>query len=243
MPPDPSRPAPGQVRVWHALASDVLADDHARERALTFLGPAELARARRYRVDADRDMFLVGRVMARLLVGRALDVPPTAWSWHEGPRGRPGIAEPETPLHFNLAHSAGLVVCALAPASEVGVDVEDLRRPSVERGMVRRYCSPAEIADIDAQGAAWSDRFLVYWTLKEAYLKARGLGIALPLASISFSIDGDAPSVAFLGRLAGLETRWAFDLVRVTDRHLVATAAPMLDRRPTFVIERLSAPW
>jgi len=244
MPLTASRPGPGEVRVWHALVDDVLGGRDARTRALTFLGPADCARYDRYRLSADRDMFLVGRVMARVLVGAALGVAPMTWTWQEGPRGRPGIASPATPLHFNLAHSAGLVVCALALAQEVGVDVEDLARPTVDPGLVRRCCSPSEAADIEAEGPrSWRNRFLAYWTLKEAYLKARGLGIALPLSDISFSIEGDAPTVTFLGRLAGLDTRWAFHLVRATDRHLLAAATPIADRRPTFVVDRLPALW
>jgi 4'-phosphopantetheinyl transferase len=139
------------------------------------------------------------------------------------------VANPATPLRFNLAHSAGLVLCAVACGRDVGVDVEDLRRRPVDPAVVRRYCSPAEIADIESQRDSWHDRFLRYWTLKEAYLKARGLGVAMPLAEISFTLDGDRATIAFLGSLAGTDARWGFFMAQPTDRHVVALAAATED--------------
>ncbi len=133
-------------------------------------------------------MFGLGREMARSLVGVALGVPPESWIWREGPHGRPEIAAPDADLHFNLSHSAGVVVCALARGRTIGVDVEDLSRRAPDPAIVTRYCSPAEAEDVCAQGDRWRDRFLTYWTLKEAYLKARGLGIAVHLSDISFTL-------------------------------------------------------
>ena len=220
-----SRPAQHEVQVWHADAASLATDRAATARALEWLQPDERARFDRYRFDRDRLMFLLGRVMARSLVGQALGVAPTAWRWREGAHGRPEIDAPGTPIHFNLAHSAGLVACAVASGREVGVDVEDLARAATDVALVRRYCSPEEAVDIEGCGDGWRDRFLEYWTLKEAYLKARGVGISVHLSDISFSITPDGVRVAFLRSLEGTDTRWAFDLQRPTDHHLLAVAA------------------
>ena len=191
-------------------------------------------------------MFLVGRVMARALVGAALGVAPEAWQWQDSPRGRPEIAAPETALQFNLSHSAGLVACALSTGRAVGIDVEHLARRSVDHNLVRRYCSPAEAEDIDARGEAWLPRFLHYWTLKEAYLKARGLGVSVPLAEIEFreapgplpqAPGGQRPKangqrseatahieIAFLGSLTGTDDNWTFVLTQPTGAHILAVA-------------------
>ena len=238
MPEPASWPGDHDVRVWHAHVDDVFRDEAAIARARAGLTRPEQARFDRYQGDLDRRMFLLGRVMSRRLVGGALDVAPGAWQWREGPHGRPEIADPPTPLHFNLAHSAGLVVCALARGREVGVDVEDLERPPLDSRMVPRYCAPAEAADIEAQGAAWRDRFLTYWTLKEAYLKARGLGISVPLREISFVLQPDGAQITFLGSLAGTPTDWTFQLERPTGRHLVAIAvASAAGVSPSIAIE------
>jgi 4'-phosphopantetheinyl transferase len=186
-------------------------------------------------------MFLAGRVMARALVGRALGVAPADWRWREGPRGRPEIASPETSVRFNLAHSAGLVVCALANGRDAGVDVEYLRRRPVDPLVVPRYCAPDEVRDIQAHGPhGWHDRFLLYWTLKEAYLKARGLGISVPLSDISFAIDGTAPRISFLRSLSGTDDRWTFHVARPTTEHVVAVAADSGRTTPTITVAPFS---
>jgi 4'-phosphopantetheinyl transferase len=184
-------------------------------------------------------MFLVGRVMARALVGRALSVAPTAWSWREGPRGRPEIADPDAGLQFNLAHSGGLVACALRRAGDVGVDLEHRDRPALDPRLVERYCAPDEIADIRRQGPdGWRDQFLKYWTLKEAYLKARGLGIALPLADLCFRLTPAPVGLTCLNSLSGESTAWAFSLDELPGGNWIAAAAPIHHAvPPRFVLE------
>jgi 4'-phosphopantetheinyl transferase len=237
------------VHAWHVHIDDVAADARLVATCLARLSPYEVERYDRYRLDSDRLMFLVGRAMARVLVGRAAGIAPMAWEWREGRHGRPEIGAPPTRVQFNLAHSAGLVVCALANGRDVGVDVEDFERRPVDRGLVQRYCSPAEVHDIEAAGDDWHDRFLHYWTLKEAYLKARGLGISVSLSDVSFTLGADAASgdgarVEFLDSLAGTDNRWWFHLCQPTDRHLVAVAASMADSvTPRVVVDPLPLDW
>jgi 4'-phosphopantetheinyl transferase len=235
--------APAEVRVYYADASTLIAASGGVERALACLHPAEPERFARYRKEDDRLNFLCGRLMARSLVGSLLGVPPTSWRWREGPHGRPEIAEPDTTLRFNIAHSGGLVACALADGRDVGVDVEDVTRHQVDIKVVHRYFSPVEAADVVAQGEDWMDRFFLYWTLKEAYLKARGLGIAVPLSEITFRLAADRASVSFAGSLAGLDTRWTLRLMRPTTRHQMAVAASEADgATPSLTIEPLRGP-
>lgn len=240
MPPLPSRLHPGEVRVYYADAAELIAASGGVDRALAWLQSAEPERFARYRGDADRMMFLCGRIMARGLVGRALGIPPDSWRWQEGPHGRPEIAAPETTLKFNLAHSAGLVACAVADGRDVGVDVEHVTRPPIDLKMVRRYCSPAEADDIEAHGEdGWQRRFLIYWTLKEAYLKARGLGISVPLSEITFDLNRDHALVRFDGSLEGTDTRWCLRFLQPTPDHLLAIAASTADGvTPSVVIDK-----
>ena len=232
------------VSVWYARTEDVLRDDSRRERARQWLSPADHVRHERYRFPADRDMFLVGRLMARALVGQALGVSPHSWEWREGPRGRPELADPAARdrISFNLAHSAGLVVCAVSSVAVVGVDVEHRRRPRVDARMVRRYCAPCEVEDIERHGPdAWQDQFLKYWTLKEAYLKARGLGIAVHLSDPSFTLGTDAIRLERLNSLsADDDSEWAFVLDGSSPSHYVAAAVTArANEAPRFSIAPL----
>jgi 4'-phosphopantetheinyl transferase len=231
--------ARGGVCAYVGHASAFAADAHRLARAVSWMSPPERERYTRFRHDRDRWMFALGREMARVLVGDALGVAPDAWIWREGPHGRPEIAAPSGDLHFNLSHSAGVVVCVLGRGRAVGVDVEDLTRRAPDPAIVPRYCSPAETDDISAQSAGWRDRFLTYWTLKEAYLKARGLGIAVHLSDISFTLGADPnrARIGFRESLAGTDDRWVFHLSHLEPHHLAAVAIEARDgATPPFTL-------
>jgi 4'-phosphopantetheinyl transferase len=231
------------VRLWHAGTELAFADESRLVAAQSWLSATERARFDRFRRDVDRHMFLLGRVMARTLVARTLGIAPD-WPWREGPRGRPEMANGTEPaLSFNLAHSHGRVVCAISRCGEVGVDIECRHRATLDRQLVRRFCAPTEAADVEAAGdEGWHDRFLRYWTLKEAYLKARGLGIAVHLADLCFTMTTDDIRLDLHGSLAHDDPRWQFYLADLDDSHYVA-AAVSTDAPVTFSMEPFACEW
>jgi 4'-phosphopantetheinyl transferase len=194
---------------------------------VTSLPAIEQARFTRIRHVRGAHEFLTGRLLVRRALASLTDTPAGAWQFADGPYGRPEIAAPPTPLRFNLAHSGGVVACILSDGREAGVDVEDLGRRAIDPPLWHRYCAPAEIADIEAQPEHMrQQRFLTYWTLKEAYLKARGLGIAVQLADIAFSLSAPDPVVTFRDSLAGTSAEWAFGLTTAGGDHLVSWGTP-----------------
>jgi 4'-phosphopantetheinyl transferase len=201
---------------------------------LAVLSAVEQERFHRYRRPLDAHQFLLGRLLIRRWLAAETGTPAAAWLFREGDRGRPAIEGAGAPWSFNLTHSGGLVACAIAridqPAGSdagIGVDLEDMERRPLTRDMARRFCAPEEAADIERQpDALQARRFLTYWTLKEAYLKARGLGIAVHLADVAFSLDDPHPVVSFRESLAGTSRDWAFQLFQPTPRYLLSVAAP-----------------
>lgn len=232
-----SWPAARDVLVFVADARGLTGDSDRIAESLQWMSTPERDRFDRFRHDQDRVMFALGRSMARTLVGRALGVAPDAWSWREGPHGRPEVDRSNCDVHFNVTHSAGLVLCAIARGRQIGIDVEDLARPRPHWALVERYCSPAEADDIRQHGDRWPERFLMYWTLKESYLKARGLGISVPLAQISFAGEEQAVPEA---RLPKSISRYGFffHLFQPGRPHLAAVAAESLDgTAPEFSVQ------
>ena len=230
------------VRARIVSIASLTGDAAEAERAVAGLTAAERQRFARFRHDDDRWMFALGRLIAREMVAAALEVGPADWHWREGPHGRPEIDWPVTDVHFNLSHSAGLVACAIGRGRELGVDLEHLDRRSPDPAIVDRYLSPVEAADVRAQGANWVARFLLYWTLKEAYLKARGLGISVPLADITFRLAEAQAAIEFDGALAGTDARWAFAWQAVAPQHLVALAASSVEGPVTFEMDTTGLP-
>ncbi len=195
------------------------------------LADSERARAARFHHLSDRWEFILGRVMARHLLSARCGTAPGDFRFVENSHGRPEIAHPslDRPLRFNLSHSGGLVACVIGEAGQIGVDVERLERPPIDRRVIQRYCSEAEQAALaDMPDLMRHERFLQLWTLKEAYVKARGTGLTLPLRDVSFDIGTEGPGdVSFNG--VDDESRWMFAHTRLEPKHLLAVAA---ERQP-----------
>jgi len=211
------------VAVFNADDGGLDADVWTRLR--DWLQPDERERAEKYKDMEARASFLIGRGMARTMLSEVTGVPPADWRFVEGAHGRPEVASPDTPYHFNLAHSHGAVACIVGRDREIGVDVEFFDRPAASQDVAARVCAPDELADINAAtDAERQERFLVYWTLKEAYLKARGLGISVHMADVAFSLASGQPQFTPRGSLAGADTRWVFRLAQPGAQHLMAVA-------------------
>ncbi|MEX2272828.1 MAG: 4'-phosphopantetheinyl transferase superfamily protein [Vicinamibacterales bacterium] len=191
------------------------------------LSEAERTRAARFHHLSDRWEFVLGRLMARHLLSARCSVAPGEFRFVENPHGRPEVAHPplDRPLRFNLSHSGGIVACVLGEAYQIGVDVERLDRPPVDPRVIQRYCSePEQAALADMPATLRHERFLELWTLKEAYVKARGTGLTLPLSKVSFDVGVEGPGdVSFNG--VDDESRWMFAHTRLEPRHLLAVAA------------------
>jgi 4'-phosphopantetheinyl transferase len=209
--------------VW--LAPEALADDPAiaaRLRAL--LSDEELAQQQRFGADSPRRLHLVARGLQRTVLSRFVPaVAPRDWRFERSEGGRPFIARDHAvELDFNIAHTNGMVALAAGWGLRIGIDVEAVaRRRSLE--IARRYFSAREIAGLEALPAEDQPRrFLELWTLKEAYLKAIGTGIAGGLGSMTF--DFPAGGIAFERALDPDASRWLFQQWSTADTHLLAIA-------------------
>jgi len=215
-----------EVHLWWARPPGITAPA-TLDRCRQLLTREERDRVARFRFDADRHTALITRALVRRALSRYDDVPPEVWRFRAGAHGRPEIAEPASPLCFNLSHTRGLVVCLVGRRREVGVDVEAIRtgRPWLE--LASRFFAPAEATALRRLDAGEQPgRFLEYWTLKEAYVKARGLGVTIPLAQLAFELPAAAGSpvrVRFEPALGDDPLRWQFSVRRFGADHVLAT--------------------
>ncbi|MEM8705074.1 MAG: 4'-phosphopantetheinyl transferase superfamily protein [Actinomycetota bacterium] len=160
------------------------------------LGEDERNRAGRFRHDADRHLYITAHALTRLALSRHQPaVEPQNWTFVDGQWGRPHPTNPETgSLQVNLSHTRGMTAVVIADAIDVGVDVEWARPDEWIFETVDTVFAPAEVESLlPLPEAERRERFFLYWTLKEAYIKARGMGVSLPLTEISFArTDDDA---------------------------------------------------
>lgn len=212
----------GEVHLWF-LFPDLpqLHEPALLEAYRRLLTGDERQRQQRYLQAVHRHQALVARALVRTTLSRYEDVPPDRWRFALGPHGRPEIDEPAASgLRFNLSHTAGLMVCAVTRGHDVGVDVEDTRRRVSSQQIARRFFAPTEVRQLEAGAAAFCD----FWTLKEAYLKARGAGLSLPLRRFSFGLAGPDIAVSFEPELEDAPRVWRFALLRPTPWHTGALA-------------------
>jgi 4'-phosphopantetheinyl transferase len=158
----------------------------------------ERVRHQRLRFERDKRQFLATRALVRTVLScYEPTVSPLEWRFAIGERGKPSISEPASASgwHFNLSNTRGLVVCAVSGVhSRLGVDVERLDRSNDLLALADRYFSPMEVSELRAlPSSEQPSRFFDYWTLKESYIKAHGLGLAIPLDSFSFLLGANSP--------------------------------------------------
>jgi len=183
-----------EVQVW---AAPLEATAEGLDKFARTLAPEEHERAGRFLFDRDRERFVVGRGLLRAILGRYLGAEPAEIALAYGPHGKPTLdgAFAGNRLAFNVAHSAGLAVVAVARDCVLGVDVERVRDLGNAAEMADRFFSPRESAELralpdDQRPAA----FIHLWTRKEAFLKATGRGIAEGLEIIEVSFLPEEPA-------------------------------------------------
>ncbi|WP_327242722.1 4'-phosphopantetheinyl transferase family protein [Streptomyces sp. NBC_01320] len=172
----------------------------------------------------DRAEYVAAHVLLRTALSWWVPrVPPHAWVFVRSPLGRPEIAEPRAYrwLRFNVSHTGGLVACVLAAGTDCGIDVETVRRRTDTDALARRVLSSGEYAGFAGlPDAVRAHRFLQHWVLKEAYAKARGLGLRLPFDACGFLL-GPGPLRA---ELPDAPQPWRFQQWRPTPWHVAALA-------------------
>jgi 4'-phosphopantetheinyl transferase len=188
----------------------------------------EVHRARRFLRAEDEARFVIGRALARTMLSAFAPVGPRAWTFVIDEHGRPVLAtlpDGAPDLRFNLTHTDGLIACAVTIGREVGVDAENISR-TLTHDVAERFFSPREVADLHALPVAdQAVVFFDYWTLKESYIKARGLGLALPLGQFTFlRPPGAAPTIEFAPELHDDAASWQFAQFWPSANHRMAVA-------------------
>jgi 4'-phosphopantetheinyl transferase len=211
---------------------------------LAWLHPTELERYHRFVFDRHRLEYLATRALVRRALCAYRPIAPAAWQFRTTAHGRPEI-DPPCGLTFNLANHPTLVVCAIRPAPELaveapargpdlGVDVEPLTRGAEILAIADSVFAPDELAALRAlPEPTQPDRAVALWTLKEAYIKARGLGLSLPLDGFAFAFDHAHPHISFAPAITDTPERWTFRTIDVLD-HRIALAIEATD--PTLVV-------
>lgn len=211
--PPPSGPlalGPDEVHVWRASLRPPPA---VLARLEAHLAADERARAARFRFPEHRTAFVAGRGVQREILSRYLDVAPARLTYRTMPHGKPELDGPaaETGLRFNVSNSGDLALFAMTRRREIGVDLERIKRMDDGMDIARRFFSAPENAVFAALPEDARDlAFFHCWTRKEAYIKAIGEGLSMPLASFDVAFAPGEPARLLAARGVGAEAeRWS----------------------------------
>ncbi|MBV9762368.1 MAG: 4'-phosphopantetheinyl transferase superfamily protein [Acidobacteriaceae bacterium] len=179
----------------HVWLFDLAADALSLDRLRGVLSADERARAERFVFPHLRVSFAIAHGVLRILLSKYLEVAPERIGFSFNAQGKPSISNEDCRLRFNLSHSGSLGACAMALDCDLGVDVEQIRPMTDMFDIARRFFSPAEGADLEAVRLDQREiAFFNCWTRKEAYIKAIGGGLSIPLDSFQVSLLPDEPA-------------------------------------------------
>lgn len=238
--------SPSEIHLW--LASyDEIADEelHARYRAL--LDAAERQQEPRFYFAKDRRRYLVTRALVRTVLSRYMAIDPVDWMFSANAYGCPQIANDgarDSQITFNVSHTHCLIVLGVARRRALGVDVENVQARKVSLDIADRFFAPAEVAELarvppDRQ----QERFFEYWTFKESYIKARGMGLSVPLDKFSIHYPNEhAVDITIHPELADDSTRWQFWQFRPGAQYLAAICAERVGGQSAVLTVRQTVP-
>ncbi len=213
----------------HYVNPSLISDSAMLDHWASWLDAAELARLRRLQNPAHRHRFLISHALVRAVISDRLQCAPASIVFGSRSQGKPFVSEPAAPqvCHFNLTHTHDLAAIAVSTLGPVGLDVEWLARRGPEIGLAQRFFAESEYQDIIRQPEHERHRrLLMYWTLKESYIKAEGWGLSVGLDSFGFELSPDAaPQLRIFKPEATPRHRWQFRQFSIMNSHLMALAA------------------
>jgi 4'-phosphopantetheinyl transferase len=193
-PPETIHLEKNEIHIWRSPLNPITS---VVESLQATLSEDEHARAIRFFFDRDRIHFIVARGILRELLGKYLDAPPVKLRFNYDPHGKPLLrgGDYNTDLRFNVSHSNGLAVFAFAIGREVGIDVELIRSSFACTEIAEHFFSIGEREELRAlPREAQAEGFFNCWTRKEAYVKARGEGLQIPLDEFDVSLTPGDPA-------------------------------------------------
>lgn len=225
----------GDIHLWAAFPEEWAAPSQIAY-ARTILDGEEIARMERFHFPEHRHLFLVSHLLVRTALSHYSDLPPGAWRFMNDKNGKP-LIDPATDavsLSFSLAHTAGLAVVGVTRKSDLGVDVEQAGRRVDAARLSRRFFSPEEAAALERlPPGLLEEQFPLYWTLKEAYIKALGLGFSQPLDSFAFRLTGEIPYRIDFSAVDPRDPRkWRFALIQPRRSYVAAVCAASAQHEP-----------
>jgi 4'-phosphopantetheinyl transferase len=203
----------GEVHIWRV---PLCGQAELIPTCRNLLSADEVQRADRFHFEKDRHAFIIARAAMRQILARYGNVPPQNLIFSYGPKGKPELSPELNFIKFNLSHSQEFALLAVAQGLCLGIDIEFVNQGIAVEEIAKRFFSANEINALGAlAGRQKVEAFFSCWTRKEAYIKALGEGLSVPLDSFDVAFDANAPAALLRVRSSpGEVLRWSmYDIV------------------------------
>jgi 4'-phosphopantetheinyl transferase len=229
-----------EVHLWQATLDERPADIFE-----SFLSPDELTRANRFHFIKDRNHFVVARGLLRNLLAAYLGVNCAEFRFSYGAQGKPFLLlDSQAQINFNVSHSHGRAAFAFSRGRELGVDLEYVKDDFDDEVIAKRFFSRAEVLALRTVPTDLRKQAFFYcWTRKEAYIKARGEGLSMPLDQFDVTLKPDEP-VALLNnyREEREVSRWSMQSIPAPEGYVGALVVEGHDwKLKSFSLEKSAA--
>jgi len=234
-----------EVHVWLATP-EAITDPERLAYYVAMLSPEERARHRRFHFEKDCHSFLVSHALVRKVLSTYVDVGPADWQFSAGRHGRPEIAGPAgvPALRFNLTHTAGLTGCLVTLDADCGIDAELITRRGSLQAIAEKMFAATELVTLTKlDGRAFREQFFIFWTLREAYCKALGVGLGFSKKDYAFEAGSDdRVRIRFDSQAGESDGDWQFTILRPGVDHMVAVAVRSEGLSRRDVVHRFIVP-
>lgn len=227
-----------EAHVWVIRPEDVR-NITILDAAMKMLSRQEQAQCQRFRFPDDSHHYLVSHALVRNLLSKYIDLAPDKWLFEKSEKGKPEIANPNLPpVRFNLSHTRGLAACIVTSSCDCGIDVERIYSRHNPIGVAKRMFSDTEYKFmLELHGREQLEFFFSRWTLREAYVKARGIGISFPTRKLNFNIASSSDiNIEFQPDIQDSSNDWQLELLPLTAEHITAVAIRRDDDKDKKII-------
>jgi len=217
------------IDLWFVFLDDIF-DECLIQKYRSFLTTEERYQEQRFYFAKDRLIYLVTRVTVRMVLSRYISVAPEDLCFVKNAYGKPAVADSLTGtkmVSFNVSHTDGLVLLGVTSERAIGVDVENIFLTHYSLQFVEQFFTKKEVSDLHALPESQrKKRFFELWTLKESYVKAKGMGLSIPLDHFRVSLPDDhRVEIIFDKQLTDDPSLWEFSQYLVGDSHVAAICA------------------
>lgn len=235
-----------EIHLWFAFYNEIN-HEPLLSAYRDLLNEAEKEQEPRFYFARDRRRYLVTRALVRTVLSRYAPIQPKEWIFSANAYGRPEIVNVQAKNEcwsFNISHTHSLIVLGMTRDRALGVDVENFSARHAAIEIADHYFAPFEVAALSAtQPLQQQYRFFEYWTFKESYIKARGMGLSLPLDKFNFHYPDDhSVEIGIAPELADDPGRWQFWQLQPRPGYLVAICAERICAGSPSLIFRETVP-